>query len=419
MTRNKLKTLIISISILISLPLSKSLGQNSTSSPYSVFGFGVLEDPSHAINSGMGNSGVAMPSAGYLNYLNPASLSALDSMAFYFNIQGKGMINKFSMSGKNQSNFDSNIEAFAFGFRLTPFWSLSLGLYSFSSVGYEIDQENDILGSTSTFPVTFEGSGGLSRVTISNAVKIFHNLSAGVDASFIWGSTDKIETSNYSSVGESSIVDTKKWYFNNLFLRYGLQYSAKLGSRKIFAGATWQPETNIYATFNQTIKTSGGSKYYDEDDEADDVFLPQIINFGLGSQWDKGWRVSADCSFAEWSKLNGSSTLKGDFSDSYTISGGAAYSHPKNKHKLINRMEWRAGAFFTNGFLNVKGQRIGEKGITTGLSIPINQAGNTMDIAYQYSIKGKSSAGLIREEYHTIKIGFSVIERWFAKQKFY
>ncbi|MGQ1889371.1 hypothetical protein ACT29H_02915 [Thermophagus sp. OGC60D27] len=412
------QSFLILSSLLCLWPLAVK-SQNSTSSPYSVYGFGVLESTTNTINSGMGGSGVALPSEGYLNYQNPASLSTLDSLSFYFNIQAKGIVNNYSLSGKEQSNFDSNIDAFSFGFRVAPFWGLSFGLYPFSSVGYTIEQENDILGSSMTYPVTLEGSGGLSRFSMSNGFQLSKNFSVGLDASFIWGSTDITETADYSDLGQNNIINTRKWYFNNLFLKYGFQYQGRWKHGTLFAGASWQPETNLYATFNQTIENESETSYYEEDAAADDVILPGIYSLGVARSWDKGWTLSADYSFSQWSVLNDYSTLKGSFSDAYTVNAGIAYSHPKNKSKLINRMEWRAGMFYSDGYLKVKGQKIGEKGITAGLSLPLNRTGNILHISYAYSLKGTGQAGLIREQYHTIKIGFSMAERWFSKNMFY
>jgi hypothetical protein len=417
MTKNKLRTLLI---ILLSINgINYLWAQNNTSSPYSVFGFGNLETATHAKNSAMGNSGVALPSGGYLNSLNPASLSALDSLSFYFNLQGQGSLNKFSMSGKEQTNFDTNFDILSMGFRVTPWWGMSLGLYPFSSVGYEINASNDILGTTTDYPIIYEGSGGLSRATLSNGIKLWGNLSAGVDVSFLWGSSNIMETADYSSLSGMAIANTKKWYFNNLYMKYGLQYNTKTRSGNWYAGATWQPKTNIYASFNQTIEQNESTTYYDEDQSADDVWLPNIYTFGMARKWNSGWQISADYSFSEWSVLNESNTLTGTFHNSRTFGGGIAYSHPKNKDKLINRMSWQAGAFYTDGNISVNKTRIEEKGISAGLCIPINEAGNSLHFSYQYSVKGTQQNSLIEENYHKFKVSFSIIERWFGKQKFY
>ncbi|PWE00470.1 hypothetical protein DDZ16_05950 [Marinilabilia rubra] len=417
MTKNNLKILLIALILITST--GNLDAQNNTSSPYSVFGFGILETPAHAKNAAMGNSGVAMPSDGYLNTLNPASLSHLDSLSFYFNLQGQGTINKFSMGGKEQTNFDSNFDILSMGFRVTPWWGMSLGLYPFSSVGYEINANNDIIGSTSDYPMVYEGSGGLSRVTLSNGIKLTKNFSAGVDATFLWGSSDIMETADYSDLSGITISSSKKWYFNNLYLKYGLQYKGKTNNGNIYAGATWQPETNIYATSNQTILQDESTTYYNEDQSAEDVWLPNMFTAGLAKHWQSGWQFSADYSFSEWSTLNGSQTLNGTFHDSQTFGAGFSYSHPKNKHKLINSMSWEAGLFYSDGYLSVNGTRIEEKGISAGFSLPLNNLGNRLHLAYQHSVKGTENNGLIEENYHTIKISFSWIERWFTKQKFY
>lgn len=417
MTKNRQRILLYFLIAINSIAQLKA--QNNTSSPYSVFGFGMMETAAHAHNTAMGNSGVALPSEKYLNTLNPASLSNLDSLSFYFNFQAQGTSNKFIMSGKEQTNFDSNFDILSMGFRITPWWGMSVGLYPFSSVGYEINAQSDILGSTSEYPIVYEGSGGLSRITMSNGIKLWKNLSAGIDVSFLWGSTDIMETADYSSLSGMTISNTRKWYFNNLYLKYGLQYKARLKNGSLHAGATWQPQTNIYATFNQTIEQDESTSYYDEDQSADDVWLPNIYNIGLAAQWNSGWQIAADYSLAEWSLLNQSSTLNGTFHDSQTIGAGVSWSNPKNKHKRINQINWQAGAFYTDGLISIKGTRIDEKGFSAGFSVPVSDRGNRLHLSYQYSVKGTANNGLIEERYHKFKLSFSIIERWFAKQKFY
>ena len=57
-------------------------GQNNMGTPYSKFGVGLLPD-NYGAYTGMGGVSAAMRDNYYINSLNPASYTALDSMRFY------------------------------------------------------------------------------------------------------------------------------------------------------------------------------------------------------------------------------------------------------------------------------------------------------------------------------------------------
>ena len=58
-------------------------GQNNMGTPYSKFGVGLLPD-NYGAYTGMGGVSAAMRDNYNINFLNPASYTALDSMRFYF-----------------------------------------------------------------------------------------------------------------------------------------------------------------------------------------------------------------------------------------------------------------------------------------------------------------------------------------------
>ena len=81
------KILIVTLSALI-LGLSgfKAGGQNidalGSYSPYSVFGIGRMAYDGTAYNQAMGGIGIGMRDNGYINYTNPAAITARDTLAF-------------------------------------------------------------------------------------------------------------------------------------------------------------------------------------------------------------------------------------------------------------------------------------------------------------------------------------------------
>ena len=58
--------------------------ESNTISPYSRFGYGILAPRSNSMQKGMGGVGYAMRSGREINFMNPASYAAMDSLTFLF-----------------------------------------------------------------------------------------------------------------------------------------------------------------------------------------------------------------------------------------------------------------------------------------------------------------------------------------------
>jgi hypothetical protein len=56
--------------------------QANTTSPYSMFGYGILNDYASSAQRAMGGVGYAMNGCRQINTMNPASYSAIDSLTF-------------------------------------------------------------------------------------------------------------------------------------------------------------------------------------------------------------------------------------------------------------------------------------------------------------------------------------------------
>ena len=71
--------------ILAALLLGSTLmvnAQSGTNSPYSQYGLGVLSEQTSGFNRGMNGVGLGFHEHNQINYLNPASYAAIDSMTF-------------------------------------------------------------------------------------------------------------------------------------------------------------------------------------------------------------------------------------------------------------------------------------------------------------------------------------------------
>ena len=68
----------------IALLATTAFAQSGTNSPYSMYGIGVLSDQGNSFNRGMNGVGLGFRPHDQINYLNPASYSAVDSLSFIF-----------------------------------------------------------------------------------------------------------------------------------------------------------------------------------------------------------------------------------------------------------------------------------------------------------------------------------------------
>ena len=62
-----------------------ALAQN-VSTPYSMYGYGILGDRATSMQRQMGGVGYAMNSGRQINVMNPASYAAIDSLTFLFDM---------------------------------------------------------------------------------------------------------------------------------------------------------------------------------------------------------------------------------------------------------------------------------------------------------------------------------------------
>lgn len=91
--------------------------QSGTNSPYSQFGLGVLADQTSGFNRGMNGLGLGFREHNQVNYLNPASYSALDSLTFIFDAGVSGQITNFEENGQKKNANNADLEYVVAGFR--------------------------------------------------------------------------------------------------------------------------------------------------------------------------------------------------------------------------------------------------------------------------------------------------------------
>ncbi|WP_439184573.1 hypothetical protein [Carboxylicivirga taeanensis] len=403
-------------SILLSLVSLANYAQNSTSSTYSRFGLGLIESKTNTTSAGMGHTGVAISSSDYLNFLNPASYSALDSARFIFNLQGKISFANYATPSASQKNIDANIESIGIGFRAGNKWGMGFSVSPYSSVGYTISGEKYILGTQDKYPVAYLGEGGLSQLSWYNGFEITKGLSLGLTASYLWGSKDIIEVSYYPSLIGETTFNERNYHVSTLLLQYGVQWHQKVKTSVLSAGISINMPTELNSHYTQRIYNSHTTDLSSVQKNMDNTFIPLGYRAGLAIQTFKGWTFAGDFSYDNWSQSE-LTIADGSTRDTYAGSLGIEHRPTRLYPSYFKNIQYRAGAFYNQEYLSIKGQAIDSKGLTAGLTLPI-RGNSAIDIAYEYKLTGTNQAGLVKEQLNTIRLNLSFSENWFQKRQF-
>ena len=126
----------ISAAVVMAMFCGGAYAQSGTNSPYSQYGLGILSDQTAGFNRGMNGLGLGFHEHNQINYLNPASYSAIDSLSFIFDAGISGQITNFEENGVKKNANNANFEYVVAGFRAAKHLGVSFGVLPFTNVGY-------------------------------------------------------------------------------------------------------------------------------------------------------------------------------------------------------------------------------------------------------------------------------------------
>ena len=121
MIRKIEKIFLLSVFLVMSVCVSAQDGTYGSYSPYSIFGIGDISRQGTSFNKSMGGVGIATRNNRFINYMNPAALTARDSLSFMadFGLSQKNTI--YRQGDLRSANNTFNIYDFMMSF---PIWTL-------------------------------------------------------------------------------------------------------------------------------------------------------------------------------------------------------------------------------------------------------------------------------------------------------
>ena len=419
MTSKTDSLVIILISMLVCTSVS---AQNSTASPYSMFGVGQLVQREDASAAGLGHSGIALAPNEWINISNPAAINNLDSITFYLNFQMKAFYAREESEMEHASTYRANIDGISMAFRAKPWWGIAFGYTPYSTVGYNIEEPRTVYGDGSEYTVKYEGSGGLSRAYWNNAFSFLkRHISVGASAGVLWGTFTNKESAYFSgSLNGENIYNTRKYTCNNLFFEYGMQFHFNIGQNNFRFGATFSDKKKMKSSYRQVVSNDISSQLFLEEKiaTANEFAVPRSYGAGLAYTRNK-FVLTGDFKFNKWSKIENAKYKESiTYQDNWSIGGGLQYSAGKRDDPFYKRMRYRLGYYYATENMIIHQTKFDEYGVTAGITIPLGRWNNSIVIAYEHVSRGTLDNGFVKETYKNFKISFNIRETWFVKSKF-
>ena len=126
---------ILSTALLTAATLPALAQTNGSKTPNSRYGFGLLNDGGNAFNKAMSGTAYGMRNGTQLNFKNPASYSAIDSLSLLFDFGMSFQNANISQNGLKTNAKNTSVDYISAGFRLAKNLGMSVGLTPFRTAG--------------------------------------------------------------------------------------------------------------------------------------------------------------------------------------------------------------------------------------------------------------------------------------------
>lgn len=406
-------------------------------SPYSVYGIGDMYTQGSAYNKSMGGVGIAMRNNQYINYLNPAAVTARDTLAFMADINLSVQNKVFSQNGKRSANNTFNISGLSFTAPIYHKSAFIMGLTPFSDVAFDFSGKvnSGTLPTTGYISRAAKGSGGMYQAFVGAGIA-FGNFSVGAQALYYFGKIDKDFTYTIQSTASNSIYSGYELELNALTGKFGVQYETRLSNGlTVTVGATHRLRTSLKGRIKDyklsSLSSVTDTLRYSLDTLGKNnagVKLAGETGIGIAIRRGDKWRFEVDYTFADWSSsgfdyVAGLSSESGNAAFTCTkaqsFRAGAEYIPNKNDIRYyLRRCAYRAGFYYDKAYYKLNGNAVNSIGVTFGVTLPIFRWYNGLSLGVDIGQKGGSGANMIKERYVMFSVGFNIHDIWFQKHRY-
>ena len=400
--------------------------QTIMNSPYSYLGMGEIQGSENATQMMMGGIGVSNSNGIYSNMVNPALLARnrWTNLEVGVNTEYKTLQDY----RQQQKVFGGNYQSLNLTLPVTSRWTMAIGIRPHSAVEYETRSYRrlNLLGVDSLI-YSYKGNGGVSKVSISNGVRIYKELYVGLQMDYLFGQVNRnVATQNMSDGQYYKVQLEDLTSYSDFQFKAGFAYRANLKPDLFLnLGATLDLSSSLHA--NQvkrfaTMDLSGLTVINADTLEKSAAFVQQIPvanRFGISLEKAAKWMVGVDYTYTDWSKVTNNLGRSTKLPASHKVSiGGEFTPDVESISKYFKRTTYRLGASYEKtpyDFLG-NGNYAVDKNLSLGVAFPLRNL-SFLNVAYQVGRRGSITENGLEEQYHRLTLGLTFSDLWFQKQK--
>lgn len=401
-----------------------SYAQDNTGTPYSIYGIGLVPENTGPF-SAMGGVAAAMRDENNINYLNPASYTALDSNRFYFQLGITGEYTHIS-THKESSNYRvAQNGSVNMAFRAYKNLYVSLGFNEKSDIGYDLLYSNIISGSDNLYyNQHIQGEGGINETYLGVAWR-YKNLSIGLNSSLLFGKIEKRQTLQAQLASSYYVKSSENIRVADALFTGGLQYMFNLSKKsRLTLGTSASLGTDLnakqeYIAYKVNSNT-GETVMLENNDKVrkGSISYPFHILGGFSYEYKNRWNVAGDYTYQEMSDYQEFRANK-DLKNYHKGSLGVSWLPERTGRFWWQRNKYMLGTYFVRSSVNLKNSDINTYAFTFGTQMPLMARNSELllGIAFDFGIRGTENYGLVQEKFGKVRINIAFKEGWFMKRK--
>lgn len=409
----------------------------SSSTPYSLFGFGDILRQGTSYNLAMGGTGIADRNVRTINLLNPAAVTAREQKAFMFDIgienrntiYDSDKIDSFdpskSVPARSASN-TFNVHHIVASLPIYKHSAFKLGIQPYSSVNYNFqarETDDELIAEVGDINYKRIGEGSLYQAFLGAGVTLWDRLSLGVDGQWYFGNIERYSIANFNTdASYRSLTTGWSYVMSGFSAKFGLQYEQPLGKATfIRVGATYNLGTDIkgYRTryaFGLSTNATDTIRY--DQGAINGYRIPSEVGVALSFSTKDTWTVNLDYKFQDWTGIGFEGSPGVDFFATKSSSIRAGVEYTPNRYDIryyMRKVSYRAGFYHEKSYVNVGGHQIAATGLTLGMSFPVFRYYNAISFGLDIGQRGTMEDHMIRERYVLFNLSFDLFDIWFLK----
>lgn len=436
MIRKIEKIFLLSVFLIICSVAWAQDGTYGAYSPYSIFGIGDISKEGTAYNKSMGGVGIASRNNRVINYLNPAAITARDSLSFMADFGLQQSNNVYKQGNVKSAHNTFNIYDFVMTFPIYRSSAFMVGITPFSDVGYDFssyETNPDIIGNTGNISYDSYGTGSIYQVFFGAGVTFWKRLSLGAEVIYYFGNIDKVTNMKYSDTSYRSINSGTDLSLNGTTGKFGLQYEQKLGGDvSMTVGATYRLGTKMKG-YSTNYRYANQESISDTLNFRVDTLSAANVNFGdelgvgISVKGADKWSAEINYVRSDWrnsgfDSQSGFSVIgQSKFTSTISHSFRAGFEITPNRNDIryyMRKCTYRAGAYYDRSYYKLDGHNVNSMGVTLGITLPISKLYNGVSLGVDMGQRASTKNNMIRERYAMFVIGFNIHDIWFRKNQY-